>query len=154
MTQLTSQIPLVGRKEFLTPFDSLFDNVISKAFPDFSQQFGVEFFGNNSYPKVDAIDHDDKVTIEAEIPGLKKEEVAVELERNRVLTISGQKQDTAEDASTRYIRKELKRSSFKRSFRLGENLKVSAVKADFNNGVLNITIPKRKKEEPQSVKIL
>tara|TARA_R100000008_G_C3584955_1_gene171490 strand:+ start:2567 stop:3031 length:465 start_codon:yes stop_codon:yes gene_type:complete len=154
MTQLTSQIPLVSRKEFLTPFDSLFDNVISKAFPHFSQQFGVEFFGNNSYPKVDAIDHDDKITIEAEIPGLKKEEVAVELEHNRVLTISGQKQGTAEDASTRYIRKELKRSSFKRSFRLGENLKVSAVKADFNNGVLNITIPKRKKEEPHSVKIL
>jgi HSP20 family molecular chaperone IbpA len=69
-----------NREEFLTPFDSLFDNIISKAYPTFSQEFGVEFFGNNSYPKVDVIDHEDKITIEAEIPGLGKEDVSVDLE--------------------------------------------------------------------------
>ena len=49
MTQLIKQTPVFSREEFLTPFDSLFDNVIQKAFPTFGQEFGIEFFGNNSY---------------------------------------------------------------------------------------------------------
>ena len=143
----------VSRDEFLTPFDSLFDNVLAKAFPAFGQEFGIEFFGNNSYPKVDVVDHDDKITIEAEIPGLGKEEVSVDLEEN-VLTISGRKHSHDEDTNTRYIRKELKRSSFKRSFKLGENIDCKKTKADFNNGILLIDLPKKKPEKPNKIKIL
>ena len=91
--------------------------------------------------------------IEAEIPGLTKDDVSVDLEE-RVLTISGGKRDTELDENARYIRKELKRSSFKRSFKLGDNMKVSEIEADFNNGLLNVTVPKREKDEPRKVKIL
>tara|TARA_B100001093_G_C26860383_1_gene1029885 strand:+ start:849 stop:1334 length:486 start_codon:yes stop_codon:yes gene_type:complete len=142
-----------SRDEFLTPFDAMFDNVISKAFPSFSQEFGLEFFEKNSYPKIDAIDHDDKITIEAEIPGLSKEEVSVDLEKD-VLTISGLRHNHDSDTRTTYIRKELKRSSFKRSFRLGENTDPKKIKADFNNGILLITIPKKQPAKPQKIKIL
>jgi len=148
----TSVIPF-SRDEFLTPFDAVFDNVIQHAFPSFSQEFGVEFFEKNSYPKVDAIDHDDKITIEAEIPGLTKEEVSVDLEKD-TLTISGLKHSHSEDTNTRYIRKELKRSSFKRSFKLGNNINYKKIKADFTNGVLLITIPKKEAAQPKKVKIL
>ena len=75
----TSVVPF-SRDEFITPFDALFDNVIQQAFPAFSQEVGIEFFEKNSYPKVDVIDYDDKITIEAEIPGLSQEEVGVDLE--------------------------------------------------------------------------
>ena len=121
--------------------------------PSFTDEFGVNFFGSNSYPKVDVIDHDDRITIEAEIPGLSKKEVSVDLEEN-ILTISGAKQSKDESPEIKYIRKELKRSSFKRSFKLGENINQKNVNADFNNGVLLITLPKKEPEKPKKIKIL
>ena len=98
-----------SREEFMVPFDTLFDDIIQKTMPSFTDEFGVNFFGSNSYPKVDVIDHDDRITIEAEIPGLSKKEVSVDLEEN-VLTVSGSKQSKDEGADINYIRKELKRS--------------------------------------------
>jgi HSP20 family protein len=142
-----------SREEFMVPFDSLFDDIIQKTMPSFTDEFGVNFFGSNSYPKVDVIDHHDKITIEAEIPGLSKHEVSVDLEEN-ILTVSGLKQSKEEDEDIKYIRKELKRSSFKRSFKLGENIKQKNVKADFNNGILLITLPKKEPEKPKKIKIL
>ena len=142
-----------SRDEFLTPFDAMFDNVIQRAFPSFSQEIGLEFFEKNSYPKVDAIDYDDKITIEAEIPGLTKEEVSVDLEKD-ILTVSGLKHSRDTDTDARYIRKELKRSSFKRSFKLGANVDPKKINADFNNGVLLITIPKKEPAKPKKIKIL
>lgn len=142
-----------SREEFMVPFDSLFDDIIQKTMPSFTDEFGVNFFGSNSYPKVDVIDHDDRITIEAEIPGLSKKEVSVDLEEN-ILTISGAKQSKDESPEIKYIRKELKRSSFKRSFKLGENINQKNVNADFNNGVLLITLPKKEPEKPKKIKIL
>jgi len=144
--------PLTHRDEFLTPFDSLFDDLLTEAFPSLSQNLGVGFFNKGSYPKVDVIDHKDNVTIEAEIPGLSKEDVSVELEDN-VLTISGSKQDTVNEGAT-YIRRELKRSSFKRSFTLGENIDTSKIDAGFENGILTVLIPKKEPEAPKVKKIL
>ena len=144
---------LISRDEFLTPVDSLLDRFFNEAVPAFGQDFGVEFFGNNSYPKVDVKDYDDKITIEAEIPGLAKDDVSVDLE-SQVLMISGGKRETKDDEGARYIRKELKRSSFKRSFKLGDNMNVKKIQADFDNGLLLVTVPKREKDEPKKVKIL
>jgi HSP20 family protein len=144
---------LISRDEFLTPVDSLLDRFFNEAVPAFGQDFGVEFFGNNSYPKVDVKDYDDKITIEAEIPGLAKDDVSVDLE-SQVLMISGGKREMKNDEGARYIRKELKRSSFKRSFKLGDNLNVKKIQADFDNGLLLVTVPKREKDEPKKVKIL
>ena len=150
-TSLNKWMP--SRDEFLTPVDTLIDRFFNEAMPAFGTEFGVEFFGNNSYPKVDVTDHPDKIMIEAEIPGLSKDDVSVDLEEN-VLTISGGKRDSVIDKEMRYIRKELKRSSFKRSFALGDNMNVRKIKADFENGLLNITVPKREKDLPKKVKIL
>ena len=150
-TSLNKWMP--SRDEFLTPVDTIIDRFFNEAMPAFGNEFGVEFFGNNSYPKVDVTDHQDKIVIVAEIPGLTKEDVSVDLEQ-RVLTISGGKREIKQDDNVRYIRKELKRSSFKRSFKLGDNMKVDGIEADFNNGLLNVTVPKREKDEPRKVKIL
>lgn len=145
-----------SREEFMVPFDSLFDDIIQKTMPSFTDEFGVNFFGSNSYPKVDVIDHQDKITIEAEIPGLSKKEVSVDLEEN-ILTVSGSKKSKEEEkegSDIKYIRKELKRSSFKRSFKLGDNINQRNVNADFNNGILLITLPKKEPEKPKKIKIL
>jgi HSP20 family protein len=146
--------PLTHRDEFLTPFDSLFDDLLTEAFPSLSQNLGVGFFGKGSYPKVDVIDCEGKVLIEAEIPGLTREDVSVELEEN-ILTISGNKNpQEVTNENTTYIRRELKRSSFKRSFTLGDNLSANDINADFENGILAISIPKKSPKTPKVTKIL
>jgi len=141
------------RNEFLTSFDSMFDEMMGKAFPDFPQEFGVNFFGNNSYPKVDIIDSEKNLILEAEIPGLSKEEVNVDFEEG-VLTIAGSKREDSRPEDHKYVRKELKRSSFSRSFKLADTFDFQKIKAKFENGLLLITVPKKKPEKSKKVKIL
>lgn len=143
----------VDRNEFLTPFDRFFDDLFSSSFPDLSKEFGVGFFEKQSYPKVDIVDYDDSVVIEAEIPGLNKEEVSVEVQDD-ILTISGQKLKQAESKETgKYIRRELKHSSFKRSFTLTDVINKDSLQAKFENGLLKITLKKVKPTVSTSKKI-
>ena len=68
---------------------------------------------------------------------------------DEVLTISGKKHSIVEDEKAKVLRRELKGSSFKRSFTLGESLNGDNIKASFKNGVLNIDIPKVEPELPK-----
>ncbi len=143
------------RDEFLTPFDRIFDEFFAANVPNFSQDFGVDFFEKGSYPKVNIIDFSDKIVIEAEVPGLDKSDVNVEVESN-VLTILGNKSTTVDTDSKNtgtYIRRELKRSSFRRSFTLGDNLAKDNIDAKFENGILLVTLPKIKPNKPEVKKI-
>ena len=90
----------------------------------------------------------------AEIPGLNKKQLNVEVEEG-ILTISGDKHNTFEDDGAKVLRRELKQSSFKRSFELGEQLDGEDISANFKDGVLSVTIPKKEPEIPKkhSVKI-
>ena len=141
--------------EFLTPFDRLFDNLLSEFYPHTSQELGDAFFEQGSYPKVDVISYSDKVLIEAEIPGLTKEDVTVNVTNNS-LVISGNKQTKTENVETKggkYVRRELKRSGFQRSFDLGTNLDKTSIKASFKEGVLTVEVAKIKPTEPEIKKI-
>jgi HSP20 family protein len=143
------------RDEFLTPFDRIFDEFFAANVPSFSQDFGVDFFEKGSYPKVNIIDFSDKIVIEAEVPGLDKSDVNVEVESN-VLTILGNKAVNVERDSNQtgtYLRRELKRSSFRRSFTLGENISKETIDAKFENGILLITLHKIKPNKPEVKKI-
>ena len=130
------------RDEFLQPFDTVFDKLVGETFPDMTKEFGIEFFGSNSYPKVDIIDRNKDILLEAEVPGLTKDDVSVEVKDN-ILAVSGERKVKRDDDAV-YVRKELKRSSFKRSFSLGDNLDSERISAEFENGILTITIPKIK----------
>jgi HSP20 family protein len=141
------------RDEFLTPFDSLFDKLINQAFPNFGQEFGVSFFGNSSYPRVNVIDLKNEIAIEAEIAGLTKEDVSVEYE-DGLLTITGNKKDEVDEVEAKYIYRELKRSSFRRSFQIDDtHLEVDKISAKFDNGILNVSIPKREVTTPEAKKV-
>ena len=154
MTQLLNGKSVPARRnEFLTPFDSIFDEMIGKAFPSFEREFGVDFFGNNSYPKVDVIDTPDAIEFEAEIPGLDKEDVSVEFEKG-ILSISGTKRNQEDRDNITYIKKELKKSSFTRSFKLSDSFNCDKIKAKFENGLLLISVPKKKPEKSKKIKIL
>ena len=120
MTKVTfrNNIPYIDRDDFLTPFDKMFDNLVETQFPDIVKQVGVKPYQGSAYPKVNVYEYDDKIGIVAEIPGLDKKQLDVEVEEG-VLTISGDKHNTFENDGAKVLRKELKQSSFKRSFELG-----------------------------------
>ncbi|KAI3833413.1 hypothetical protein MKW92_013191 [Papaver armeniacum] len=91
----------------------------------------------------------------ADLPGIKKEEVKVEVEEGRVLQISGERSKESEEKNDKWHRVERSSGKFLRRFRLPENAKMEEVKATMENGVLTVCIPKveQKKPEVKSVEI-
>ncbi|KAI3679924.1 hypothetical protein L2E82_50904 [Cichorium intybus] len=91
----------------------------------------------------------------ADLPGIKKEEVKVEVEDGRILQISGERNIEKEDKNDTWHRVERSCGKFTRRFRLPENSKMDQVKASMENGVLTITIPKEevKKADVKPIQI-
>ena len=143
-----TNIPFFNRDEFLTPFDKMFDAMVESQFPDIVKQVGVKPYGNTAYPKVNVYEYDDKIGIVAEIPGLNKKQLNVEVEEG-VLTISGDKHSAFENEGAKVLRRELKQSSFKRQFELGELLDGENIKASFKDGILSVSVPKVEPEKPK-----
>ena len=141
-------IPFFDRDTFLTPFDKMFDSMVESQFPEVVKSVGVKPYQGSAYPKVNVYEYDDKVGIVAEIPGLDKKQLNVEVEEG-ILTISGDKHNTFEDEGAKVLRRELKQSSFKRSFELGEQLDGDNINASFKDGVLSVSIPKIEPETPK-----
>ena len=109
----------------------------------FNDELNVKF--NNATPSVNVIENGDSFKIEVAAPGLAKEDFKLHVEDN-LLTISAEKKtektEEGEDKKEKYLRREFGYSSFKRTFTLPENVKTDDVKAAYENGVLNISIPK------------
>tara|TARA_R100001460_G_scaffold66572_1_gene106906 strand:- start:2154 stop:2594 length:441 start_codon:yes stop_codon:yes gene_type:complete len=145
---------MIDRDSFLTPFDKMFDQLVSAQFPEMTKNIGVNPMSNTAYPKVNVYEYDDKVGVVAEIPGLDKADLQIDVE-DGVLTVAGNKHGLFDDEGAKVIRRELKHSSFKRQFELGEQLDGEKIKASFKDGLLSIEIPKIEPEKPKkhSVKI-
>ncbi|XP_057981759.1 18.1 kDa class I heat shock protein-like [Malania oleifera] len=84
----------------------------------------------------------------ADLPGLKKEEVKVEVEEGRVLQISGERSREKDEKNDMWHRVERSVGKFLRRFRLPENAKADQVKASMENGVLTVTVPKEEVKKP------
>ncbi|KDP46549.1 hypothetical protein JCGZ_08521 [Jatropha curcas] len=110
------------------------------------------FFGNsrsNIFDPFSALDRDTEAHVfKADLPGLKKEEVKVEIEDDRVLQISGERNVEKEDKNDTWHRVERSSGKFMRRFRLPENAKMDQVKASMENGVLTVTVPKEEVKKP------
>lgn len=143
-----SPATVFNKDEFLTPFSTLFDDFFNDSF----DVLGKDFFDKGTYPKVDVRDEEKQLVIEAEVPGLKKEQVKVELEGG-ILRIKGEKKEVDESKTKSYVHRELKHSAFCRSFAIGKNIDADKITSKFENGVLEIVLPKREPDpKPVAVK--
>ncbi|KOF58073.1 MULTISPECIES: heat shock protein Hsp18 [Clostridium] len=117
-------------------FEDFFNNFFSDDF------FAPAVFNNNSF-KVDVKEDDNQYLVEADLPGMKKENIALEYENN-YLTISAKREDVLEDKRDNYVRRERNYGEFRRSFYV-DNVDENNVNASFADGVLKITLPKKEK---------
>jgi len=93
--------------------------------------------------RTDVKEKEDKYIIDAELPGMKKEDISVEMDDD-YLTISADNEYYEEEEEEGYIRRERRRGSYCRSFYV-EDIKEEEIKAEYNDGILEITLPKKEK---------
>jgi HSP20 family protein len=97
---------------------------------------------NSFNPKIDISEDEKNIYLEAELPGVKKENMKIKLESNR-LTISGEKKYASEnDISKRFFNRERSFGRFEKVFTIQADIKQDNIKAEFENGVLSVTIEK------------
>ena len=104
--------PSISRDNFLTPFDHLFDTMFESNFPDIVNTVGVRPFEGSAYPKVNVYEFDDKVSVIAEIPGISKNSLRIDVEDD-VLTIKGTKHGA--------IGKEMEKKAREKAKRFGKS---------------------------------
>ena len=103
-------------------------------------------------PVVDILEEPEYLRITAEIPGVKPEDVRVSVEGN-VLTISGTKDQVAEEKAEKVYRYERSYGTFERAFTLPTTVDAEHIKATHENGVLHLILPKIEKAKPRLVKV-
>lgn len=107
----------------------------------------------NGFMQADVAESEDAYTVEMNLPGVKKENVKIELKDGYLIVNASTKSETTEeDKRTKYIRKERYSGSGSRTFYVGKDLTQEDIKAKFEDGVLKLTVPKieKKPEEPKS----
>ena len=92
--------PVLDRDSFLTPFDKVFDQIVAAQFPEMAKTVGVNPMQGSAYPKVNVYEYDDKVGVVAEIPGLDKKDLSIDVE-DGILTIAGNKHGLFDDAGAK-----------------------------------------------------
>jgi HSP20 family protein len=112
-----------------------------------------ETFGSTTWaPRVDITEDEKEYVVEAELPGMKKEEVKVTIE-NGVLSISGERKAEKEEKGKKHHRVERSYGSFTRSFTLPDTSSAGKVSADFKDGILKVHVPKSEKVQAKAIEV-
>ncbi|MFW5803694.1 MAG: Hsp20/alpha crystallin family protein [bacterium] len=122
-------------------FGSLLDNFFTPTLWN-----NREGFSREAVPAVNIAEDEKAYRIEVAAPGLKKDDINIDLDEN-VLTISSEQEDKKEEKEENYTRKEFSYCSFKRSFVLPDNTNKDKIEAHHKDGVLNINIPKEEQKK-------
>lgn len=127
-------------------FGGLMDSLLND-----SPLFSTEVSRHYSIPAVNIKNTDERYEIDVAAPGLKKEDFNIELDDN-ILKLSVNKSQESEEKEGGYSRKEFSFLNFQRSFTLPKNgIDATKIEANYNDGILNIVLPKQK-EEKESVR--
>ena len=141
---------LRSRSESIRTRDSIFDDLFNELYSlptSFLSKSGMDLS-----PRIDISETDAAYKIEAELPGINQKEIDVKIDNN-ILTIKGKKEDIKEEKEKNYHLRERYYGAFQRSISLPNNIEPEKIKASFENGVLNISVPKNDKRTPKKIEI-
>src|SRR4029079_11043447 len=117
------------------------------------RSFGDEGIGRGAWaPSVDIYENKDQIVLEAELPGMNQEDFDLSIE-NSVITLRGERKFEKTDDSDNYHRVERSYGSFTRSFTLPQTVSAEDAKAEYSNGVLRVTLPKREETKARRIEI-
>ena len=126
---------------------------------DFSRAFGDACAGifdnvqvNTWAPRVDVFENQDIIKLVADLPGVKPEDFKLSVE-NFKLTLSGERKFEGEEQKENWHRVERRYGAFERSFTLPKTVDVEGVKAEFKEGVLTVSLPKREEIKPRTINV-
>lgn len=124
----------------------LFSTNLTRAFDD-------EGIGRGAWaPSVDIYENKDQIVLEAELPGMKQEDFDLSVENN-VITLRGERKFEKTDETDNYHRVERSYGSFTRSFTLPQTVTAEGATAEYSNGVLRVTLPKREETKARRIEI-
>ncbi|HXC69046.1 MAG TPA: Hsp20/alpha crystallin family protein [Pyrinomonadaceae bacterium] len=124
----------------------LFSTNMTRAFDD-------EGIGRGAWaPSVDIYENKDQIVLEAELPGMKQEDFDLSIENN-VLTLRGERKFEKTDETDNYHRVERSYGAFTRSFTLPQTVSAEGANAEYNNGVLRVTLPKREETKARRIQV-
>ncbi len=125
----------------------MFDN-----FMEFPRDWEFPMKGGELFPSVDISETPQQYIIRAEIPGMRKEDIKISINRN-CLTLSGEKKEEKKTEDEKFHRMESYYGSFQRSFVLPDGIKADKVEASFKDGVLSVAVPKSEESKEKTVEI-
>lgn len=133
----------------MTAFDSRrqFGEFVNQGLPGLANRV----FGNRAFPAINVWDEGEELVAEAELPGLKGEDLDVSVVGSE-LTVKGERKSTAEDG-TSYHRRERGTGSFTRVLRLPVEVDANRVQAALRDGVLTIRMPKAEAAKPRKINV-
>ncbi len=132
---------------------SLFQRDMNRLFEDTLVGNEDSFFAPSTpWPSVNIKEDDKQITVEAELPGMTKEDIKANVVRD-VLILSGRKSETKKEEKENYVRTERSYGSFERQVRLPAEVDVKHAEARVSEGVLTLKLPKLESSEQRTIKI-
>ena len=128
--------------------NKMFESVLSGNFP----AIGDDMESRQWSPVVDIYENDDSFVVEADLPGMSKDDIHVDVQ-DHTLTIRGEKKFEEKTTKDKYMRVERAYGSFFRSLTLPANVDSSKIKAKYKDGVLQLTLPKSEEAKPKQIKV-
>jgi HSP20 family protein len=118
-----------------------------------TRAFGDEGIARGAWnPSVDIFENKDQIVLEAELPGMNREDFDLSVENN-VITLRGERRFEKKDEGDNYHRVERSYGSFTRSFTLPQTVSAEGAQAEYRNGVLRVTLPKREEVKARRIEI-
>lgn len=127
-----------NRKNEMAPREDFFNHLFDQFF---REDFFAPFMAAGNSFRVDLRENRDAYLISADLPGMKKEDITIQF-ANDYLTISAKRQEEVTDQEENYLRRERHQGEYSRSFYI-KNVRDEAIDAEFKDGVLTVTLPKR-----------
>jgi HSP20 family protein len=146
MTVLTRWEPF---REFSTLQDRM-NRLFRESYNDAGRDESL--MSTNFAPAVDVYEDEHKVTLKIEVPGIEEKDIDVRVENN-TLTVQGQRKIEKEEKEENYRRVERQYGSFTRTFTLPQTVDAESVSANYDKGVLKITLPKKAEAKPKQIKV-